>query len=106
MRAILLHAENIQQMCSIRMVLFLHGCNRYITVSPLFYFQQLLEAVVKDDRRLCYVLLIHSTAEDVNLRSKDSKNLTSLHISCKLGNAVITQLILWVSNILLSFPFF
>jgi len=57
--------------------------------------QQLMEAVVKEDRRQCYLLLIHSTAEDVNLRTNDSHKLTPLHVSCKLGNPVITQLILW-----------
>ena len=59
-----------------------------------------MEAVVKEDRRQCYLLLIHSTAEDVNLRTNDSHKLTPLHVSCKLGNPVITQLILWVSDVL------
>lgn len=65
----------------------------------LIFCQQLFEAVMKDDRKLCYLLLIHSTAEDVNLRTNDGQNLTPLHISCKLGNPIITQLILWVSDI-------
>ena len=68
----------------------------------------MLEAVAKEDRRLCYLLLIHSTLEDVNTITNDSQKMTPLHLSCKLGNPIITQLILWVSceNLYVYIPFY
>lgn len=62
-----------------------------------FVFQRIIEAVSKDDRRSCYPLLIHSTDNDINTRTSDNQKMTPLHISCKLGNSVLVQLLLWVS---------
>eukprot|EP00795_Rhopilema_esculentum_P014727 gene14727-5827_t len=57
--------------------------------------QQIIDAVSRDDRRSCYPLLIHSSVDDVNTRTDDSQRMTPLHISCKIGNSVLTQMLLW-----------
>eukprot|EP00794_Sanderia_malayensis_P003383 gene3383-3873_t len=57
--------------------------------------QQIIEAVKADEKKSCYSLLVYSSVNDVNIRTNDSRRLTPLHISCKLGSPIITQLLLW-----------
>jgi len=77
--------------------------NREILISVLYeliYFfssQQLLEAVIREDLPQCILLLAHCSPEDLNTAYEDRESCTALHISCSLGNIVITQLLIWVS---------
>lgn len=61
--------------------------------------QQLLRAVVEDDLRLVVVLLAHGTKEEVNETYGDGDGRTALHLSCAMANVVITQLLIWVSEL-------
>ena len=62
----------------------------------LFFLQQLLEAVIREDLPQCILLLAHCSPEDLNTAYEDRESCTALHISCSLGNIVITQLLIWV----------
>ncbi|XP_077994090.1 arf-GAP with GTPase, ANK repeat and PH domain-containing protein 1-like [Glandiceps talaboti] len=57
--------------------------------------QQLLDAVTREDLRQVVLLLAHCTPDDVNTGYGDCDGRTSLHLSCALGNPVITQLLIW-----------
>ncbi|KAJ7375302.1 Arf-GAP with GTPase, ANK repeat and PH domain-containing protein 3 [Desmophyllum pertusum] len=57
--------------------------------------EQLLEAVIREDLPLCILLLAHCSPEDLNTAYEDRESCTALHISCSLGNIVITQLLIW-----------
>lgn len=79
-----------------------HFLKRFPTIFQFtgfwfFSFQQLYEAVSREDLPLCILLLAYSTPQDVNTINDDKDKLTALHCSCLLGNIVITQLLIWVS---------
>ncbi|CAH3017430.1 unnamed protein product [Porites evermanni] len=57
--------------------------------------EQLLEAVIREDLPQCILLLAHCTPEDLNTIYEDRESSTPLHLSCSLGNIVITQLLIW-----------
>ncbi|XP_014678079.1 PREDICTED: arf-GAP with GTPase, ANK repeat and PH domain-containing protein 11-like, partial [Priapulus caudatus] len=57
--------------------------------------QQLLEAVCKGDLRGVILLLAHAKPEQVNSTVSGRDRRTPLHLSCALGNVVITQLLIW-----------
>lgn len=57
--------------------------------------EQLLEAVIREDLPQCILLLAHCTPEDLNTIYEDRESCTPLHLSCSLGNIVITQLLIW-----------
>lgn len=57
--------------------------------------EQLLEAVIREDLPQCILLLAHCSPEDLNTAYEDRESCTALHISCSLGNIVITQLLIW-----------
>ncbi|XP_078377192.1 arf-GAP with GTPase, ANK repeat and PH domain-containing protein 1-like isoform X2 [Oculina patagonica] len=57
--------------------------------------EQLLEAVIREDLPQCILLLAHCSPEDLNTTYEDRESCTALHISCSLGNIVITQLLIW-----------
>ena len=51
---------------------------------------------MREDVPLCVLLLAHCSPEDLNMVNEDHEGSTALHISCSLGNIVITQLLIWV----------
>ena len=52
---------------------------------------------MKEDLPQCILLLAHCSPEDLNIVNEDKEGYNALHISCSLGNIVITQLLIWVS---------
>ncbi|XP_070536791.1 arf-GAP with GTPase, ANK repeat and PH domain-containing protein 1-like isoform X3 [Ptychodera flava] len=60
--------------------------------------EQLLDAVTREDLRQIVLLLAHGTPEDVNTSYGDGDGRTALHLSCALGNVVITQLLIWYNG--------
>lgn len=69
---------------------------QYLIFFFFFFLQQLLEAVIREDLPQCILLLAHCSPEDLNTAYEDRESCTALHISCSLGNIVITQLLIWV----------
>lgn len=67
-----------------------------------FFFQNIFDAVSKENINDCYRLLISSSEKDVNVlmsfdvEGEDDVKMTSLHLSSFKGNIPITQLLLWV----------
>jgi hypothetical protein len=59
-------------------------------------FQQLIDAVTKQDVALVLQLLSHSKAEDVNTCVSPADKRTSLHVAASIPNTVLTQLLIWV----------
>lgn len=65
----------------------------------------LVSAVTERDLPKLLLLLAHSTKEQVNAQPAGSSSSprTALHAACQLGDAVMTQLLVWVgSSFLLS----
>lgn len=72
-------------------------CGRTLTSgNAMFSLQQLHDAVSKEDLPLCILLLAHCCTKDVSAASDDADGFSPLHVSCSLGNIVITQLLIWV----------
>ena len=65
-----------------------------IRTNLLLLFIATLEAVMREDLLLCVQLLAHCSPEDP---SEDREGCTALHITCSLGNIIITQLLVWAS---------
>lgn len=63
-----------------------------------FVFQQLIDALVREDIRNIILVLGHSRAEDINCPYSKDDGRTALHIAAALGNVVYVQLLLWVST--------
>lgn len=61
--------------------------------------QQLMEAVIREDIRAVMLLLVHAQEDEVNYRYGDGDGRSALHLSCAMGNVVITQLLIWVSDL-------
>lgn len=57
--------------------------------------QQLMEAVIREDIRAVMLLLVHAQEDEVNYRYGDGDGRSALHLSCAMGNVVITQLLIW-----------
>ncbi|XP_041460406.1 arf-GAP with GTPase, ANK repeat and PH domain-containing protein 1-like isoform X1 [Lytechinus variegatus] len=57
--------------------------------------QQLMEAVIREDIRAVMLLLAHAQDDEVNYRYGDGDGRSALHLSCAMGNVVITQLLIW-----------
>lgn len=70
-------------------------------IAVFFPTQELIDAVMKEDVPLCILLLAYCTPEDLNEVTDDKGGCSPLHISCSLGNIVLTQLLIWVRDVLL-----
>lgn len=57
--------------------------------------QQLMEAVIREDIRAVMLLLVHARENEVNYCYGDGDGRSALHLSCAMGNVVITQLLIW-----------
>lgn len=58
--------------------------------------QQLLRATADEDLRLVVLLLAHGSRDEVNETCGEGDGRTALHLACRKGNVVITQLLIWV----------
>lgn len=67
-----------------------------------FIFQQLIDALVREDIRNIIIILGHAIPEDINAPYSKDDGRTALHIAAALGNVVYVQLLLWVSFICLD----
>uniref|UniRef100_A0A8K9Y839 Arf-GAP with GTPase, ANK repeat and PH domain-containing protein 1 n=1 Tax=Oncorhynchus mykiss TaxID=8022 RepID=A0A8K9Y839_ONCMY len=57
--------------------------------------QQLLRATAEEDLRCVILLLAHGSREQVNETCGEGDGRTALHLACRKGNVVITQLLIW-----------
>ncbi|XP_067892074.1 arf-GAP with GTPase, ANK repeat and PH domain-containing protein 1 isoform X2 [Heterodontus francisci] len=57
--------------------------------------QQLLRATVEENLRAVIQLLAHGSKDEVNETYGDGDGRTSLHLACRKGNVVLTQLLIW-----------
>ncbi|XP_066519134.1 arf-GAP with GTPase, ANK repeat and PH domain-containing protein 1 isoform X2 [Hoplias malabaricus] len=57
--------------------------------------QQLLRATVEEDLRSVVVLLAHGSRDEVNETCGEGDGRTALHLACRKGNVVLTQLLIW-----------
>ncbi|KAG9277920.1 arf-GAP with GTPase, ANK repeat and PH domain-containing protein 1 isoform X1 [Astyanax mexicanus] len=57
--------------------------------------QQLLQATAGEDLRSVVVLLAHGSRDEVNETCGEGDGRTALHLSCRKGNVVLTQLLIW-----------
>ncbi|XP_010890366.1 arf-GAP with GTPase, ANK repeat and PH domain-containing protein 1 isoform X8 [Esox lucius] len=57
--------------------------------------QQLLRATAEEDLRAVILLLAHGSREQVNETCGEGDGRTALHLACRKGNVVITQLLIW-----------
>ncbi|XP_056315688.1 arf-GAP with GTPase, ANK repeat and PH domain-containing protein 1 isoform X2 [Danio aesculapii] len=66
-----------------------------LTCTELSLGQQLLRATAEEDLRLVVILLAHGSRDEVNETCGESDGRTALHLACRKGNVVITQLLVW-----------
>ncbi|KAI1899776.1 hypothetical protein AGOR_G00065230 [Albula goreensis] len=71
--------------------LFLAG----LVCSELPLGQQLLRATAEEDLRGVVLLLAHGSRDEVNETCGEGDGRTSLHLACRKGNVVLTQLLIW-----------
>ena len=64
--------------------------------SELSLGQQLLRATAEEDLRAVVLLLAHGTREQVNETCGEGDGRTALHLACRKGSVVVTQLLIWV----------
>ncbi|XP_056157559.1 arf-GAP with GTPase, ANK repeat and PH domain-containing protein 1 [Lampris incognitus] len=57
--------------------------------------QQLLRATADEDLRSVVLLLAHGSRQQVNETCGEGDSRTALHLACRKGNVVITQLLIW-----------
>ncbi|XP_078147140.1 arf-GAP with GTPase, ANK repeat and PH domain-containing protein 1 isoform X2 [Centroberyx gerrardi] len=57
--------------------------------------QQLLRATAEEDLRSVVLLLAHGSRQQVNETCGEGDGRTALHLACRKGNVVITQLLIW-----------
>lgn len=62
-------------------------------------FQQLIDALVREDIRNIVIILGHAVPDDINAPYSKDDGRTALHIAAALGNVVYVQLLLWVSKL-------
>uniref|UniRef100_A0A8C1SB61 ArfGAP with GTPase domain, ankyrin repeat and PH domain 1 n=1 Tax=Cyprinus carpio TaxID=7962 RepID=A0A8C1SB61_CYPCA len=67
-----------------------------LTCTELTLGQQLLRATAEEDLRIVVILLAHGSRDEVNETCGEGDGRTALHLACRKGNVVITQLLLWV----------
>uniref|UniRef100_A0A8C2CAP8 Arf-GAP with GTPase, ANK repeat and PH domain-containing protein 1 n=1 Tax=Cyprinus carpio TaxID=7962 RepID=A0A8C2CAP8_CYPCA len=66
-----------------------------LTCTELTLGQQLLRATAEEDLRIVVILLAHGSRDEVNETCGEGDGRTALHLACRKGNVVITQLLLW-----------
>ncbi|XP_036396108.1 arf-GAP with GTPase, ANK repeat and PH domain-containing protein 1 isoform X1 [Megalops cyprinoides] len=71
--------------------LFLAG----LTCVDLPLGQQLLRATAEEDLRTVVLLLAHGSRDEVNETCGEGDGRTALHLACRKGNVVLTQLLIW-----------
>ena len=64
-------------------------------------FQQLIDALVREDIRNIILILGHSMSDDITAPYSKDDGRTALHIAAALGNVVFVQLLLWVCRCLI-----
>nr|XP_014345844.1 PREDICTED: arf-GAP with GTPase, ANK repeat and PH domain-containing protein 1 [Latimeria chalumnae] len=57
--------------------------------------QHLLRATAEEDLRMVILLLAHGTRDEVNETCGEGDGRTALHLACRKGNVVLTQLLIW-----------
>ncbi|XP_072434621.1 arf-GAP with GTPase, ANK repeat and PH domain-containing protein 1 isoform X1 [Chiloscyllium punctatum] len=57
--------------------------------------QQLLRATAEENLRAVILLLAHGSKDEVNETYGEGDGRTSLHLACRKGNVVLTQLLIW-----------
>uniref|UniRef100_A0AAR2J599 Small monomeric GTPase n=1 Tax=Pygocentrus nattereri TaxID=42514 RepID=A0AAR2J599_PYGNA len=57
--------------------------------------QQLLRSTAEEDLRAVVLLLAHGSREEVNETCGEGDGRTALHLACRKGNVVLTQLLIW-----------
>ncbi|KRZ40241.1 Centaurin-gamma-1A, partial [Trichinella pseudospiralis] len=64
--------------------------------------QMLMDAICKQDLPAVFLILAHCTSRTINstLSSRDLR--TPLHLSCAVGNPIITQLLIWIRKRLIK----
>lgn len=67
-----------------------------LTCTELSLGQQLLRATAEEDLRFVVILLAHGSRDEVNETCGEGDGRTALHLACRKGNVVITQLLIWV----------
>lgn len=72
--------------------LFLPG----LSCAELPLGQQLLRATAEEDLRGVVLLLAHGSRDQVNETCGEGDGRTALHLACRKGNVVLTQLLIWV----------
>ncbi|XP_035250203.1 arf-GAP with GTPase, ANK repeat and PH domain-containing protein 1 isoform X7 [Anguilla anguilla] len=71
--------------------LFLPG----LSCSEMALGQQLLRATAEEDLRAVVLLLAHGSRDQVNETCGEGDGRTALHLACRKGNVVLTQLLIW-----------
>ncbi|XP_067315446.1 arf-GAP with GTPase, ANK repeat and PH domain-containing protein 1 isoform X2 [Pseudorasbora parva] len=66
-----------------------------LTCTELSLGQQLLRATAEEDLRFVVILLAHGSRDEVNETCGEGDGRTALHLACRKGNVVITQLLIW-----------
>ncbi|XP_051568461.1 arf-GAP with GTPase, ANK repeat and PH domain-containing protein 1 isoform X2 [Myxocyprinus asiaticus] len=66
-----------------------------LTCTELTLGQQLLHATAEEDLRFVVILLAHGSRDEVNETCGEGDGRTALHLACRKGNVVITQLLVW-----------
>ncbi|RXN24888.1 arf-GAP with ANK repeat and PH domain-containing 1-like isoform X2 [Labeo rohita] len=66
-----------------------------LTCTELTLGQQLLRATAEEDLRFVVILLAHGSRDGVNETCGEGDGRTALHLACRKGNVVITQLLIW-----------
>lgn len=59
--------------------------------------QQLLRATAEENLWTVILLLAHGSKDEVNETYGEGDGRTALHLACRKGNVVLTQLLIWVS---------
>ncbi|XP_014442929.1 arf-GAP with GTPase, ANK repeat and PH domain-containing protein 1 isoform X2 [Tupaia chinensis] len=57
--------------------------------------QHLLRATADEDLRTVILLLAHGSRDEVNETCGEGDGRTALHLACRKGNVVLTQLLIW-----------
>ncbi|XP_036425687.1 arf-GAP with GTPase, ANK repeat and PH domain-containing protein 1 isoform X3 [Colossoma macropomum] len=57
--------------------------------------QQLLRSTAEEDLRAVVLLLAHGSRDEVNETCGEGDGRTALHLACRKGNVVLTQLLIW-----------
>ncbi|KAJ8255930.1 hypothetical protein COCON_G00197940 [Conger conger] len=66
-----------------------------LSCSELTLGQQLLRATAEEDLRGVVLLLAHGSRDQVNETCGEGDGRTALHLACRKGNVVLTQLLIW-----------